>query len=53
MPLFTVKADVGVKGEAKRVLIKRSTGATEVYMLDNPRTDDVLVRPGDEMEFAK
>jgi protein involved in polysaccharide export with SLBB domain len=53
MPLFTIKADVGVKADAGRAIIRRTSGASETYKLDDIRTDDVLITSGDSVEFAK
>jgi protein involved in polysaccharide export with SLBB domain len=53
MPLFTIKADVGVKADAVRVVIRRSSGTTETYELRDARTDSVLISAGDVVEFAK
>jgi hypothetical protein len=53
MPLFTVRADVGVKNDALRVVIKRPSGTTETYSLADMRTDSVLVSAGDVVEFGK
>lgn len=53
MPLFTVKADVGVKAGATRVVINRASGVVETFGLIDPKTDDVLVRAGDTVEFSK
>ena len=53
MPLYSVKADVGVNRDAKVVVIKRLSGVTEIYALALPHTDDVLVMAGDAIEFEK
>jgi polysaccharide export outer membrane protein len=53
VPLFTIKADVGVKPEASTVLIRRSSGSAETYKIGDLRTDDILVAPGDIVEFAR
>ena len=53
MPLFTIKADVEVHTDATKVLVRRSSGATETYNLSDLRTDDVLVYSGDAVEFVK
>lgn len=53
MPLFTIKADVGVDRNATIVIIRRSSGSSEIYRLNDARTDDVLVSSGDTIEFVK
>jgi protein involved in polysaccharide export with SLBB domain len=53
MPLFTIRAQAGVDPKATRVIITRSGAATtETYELRAPGTDDVLVYPGDALEFV-
>lgn len=51
MPLFTIKADVGVRSGATVVVVTRSSGAIEIYKLGDPRTDDILITVGDAIEF--
>ncbi|MBV9241461.1 MAG: polysaccharide biosynthesis/export family protein [Acidobacteria bacterium] len=53
MPLFTVKADVGVNAWARNVTITHASGSKETHDLRDIRTDDVLVCAGDVIEFAK
>jgi len=36
-----------------RVVIRRSSGTTEMYELRDARTDSVLISAGDVVEFAK
>ena len=53
MPLFTIKAAVGVHPDATMVIIRRSSGASEIYKLTDVRTDDVLIHAGDTIDFEK
>jgi protein involved in polysaccharide export with SLBB domain len=53
MPLFTIKADVGVGAAATKVMLRRSSGASETYDLNDLHSDDVLVYSGDAVEFVK
>lgn len=52
MPLFTLRAEAEVSNDAKRVAITRAgTTAVDTYDLTDPRTDLILVFPGDSIEF--
>ncbi|HEY2847987.1 MAG TPA: polysaccharide biosynthesis/export family protein [Pyrinomonadaceae bacterium] len=53
MPLFTIKATAGVDRAATVVVIRHSSGSTEIYRLADPHTDNVSVSAGDTIEFAK
>ncbi|MFL6374022.1 MAG: polysaccharide biosynthesis/export family protein [Pyrinomonadaceae bacterium] len=53
VPLFTIKADVGLNATATKVMVKRSTGAAETYVLSDLKTDDVLICSGDSIDFMR
>ena len=53
MPLFTIKADAEVHSGATKAVIRRSSGLTQTYKLEDLHTDDVLVYSGDAVEFVK
>ena len=53
MPIFAVRAQAGTGSGVEKVVITRSgTRLTESYMFNLPGTDDVLVYPGDIVEFT-
>jgi len=52
MPLYAIKAEVGVDAPARKVIIRRSqTAEPEIYDFDDASTDDILVQPGSSLEF--
>ena len=53
MPIFALRAQAGTRAGVEKVVITRAiTRVAESYMFDLPGTDDVLVYPGDSVEFA-
>lgn len=53
VPLFVVKADVNVDPKATKVLIRRSDLASiESFELNDAKTDNILIYPGNSVEFA-
>ena len=53
VPLFVIKADAGVGVKATKVVITRGPMLKpEMYNLRDPNTDNVLVYPGNSVEFA-
>ncbi len=53
MPLFAIKAEAIVSSKATRVQISRTADSKpESYDLRDPKTDDVLVFPGNRVEFT-
>jgi len=53
VPLFVVRADVNVDPTAAKVLIRRNELANvESYDLSDEKTDNILVYPGNSVEFA-
>jgi polysaccharide export outer membrane protein len=51
MPLFIVKAEAIVQPKANFVTIKRTNSETETVDLKDAKADDVLIFPGDIVEF--
>lgn len=51
MPLFIVKAEAIVQPKANFVTIKRANSETETVDLKDAKADDVLIFPGDIVEF--
>lgn len=51
IPLYIVKADAVVQTKANQVVIKRANATTEILDLKNSKNEDVLVFPGDILEF--
>lgn len=51
MPLFAVRAEAVVQSKADSAVIKRADSTTETVDLKDPKSDDVLVFPGDIVEF--
>lgn len=52
IPLFVVRAEAIVKPNANRVIIRRANSVTETFDLNLINYEDVLVFPGDIIEFT-
>jgi protein involved in polysaccharide export with SLBB domain len=53
VPLFVIRAEAGVTSKADKVLITRQPGSKiETYDLRVAAADNVLIYPGNEIEFA-
>lgn len=52
IPLFVVKAEAVVQSKATHAIVKRANSQTETLLLKDPKSDNVLVFPGDIVEFA-
>jgi protein involved in polysaccharide export with SLBB domain len=52
IPLFVVRAEAIVKTNANRVIIRRANSVTETFDLNLVNYEDVLVFPGDIVEFS-
>jgi polysaccharide export outer membrane protein len=53
MPLFIIRAQAGVRPTATKVSITRSPGQKpEIYELGDTATDNVLIYPGNKIEFT-
>lgn len=53
VPLYVVRADVNVDPKATKVLIRRNELANvESYDLNDAKTDNILIYPGNSVEFA-
>ena len=51
-PLLIVRAEAVIKPTADRAIIKRSDSQTETLDLKDEKSDDVLIFPGDIVEFG-
>lgn len=51
MPLFVVRAESVVQSKANRAVVKRAGGQTETVDLRDKKYEDVLIFPGDIVEF--
>lgn len=51
VPLFVVKAEAIVSPNAAEVLIRRADSTIEIVKLSDPKADEVLILPGDFVEF--
>ena len=51
VPLFVVKAESIVKPDADEVLIRRGNSDVETIKLNDPKADEILILPGDILEF--
>ena len=51
MPLYVVRAEAVVEARATVALIKRANSETEKISLKDSKSDDVLIFPGDIVEF--
>lgn len=52
VPLFVIKAEAIVQPKATYALIRRANSRTETLSLKDAKVDDVLIFPGDIVEFA-
>lgn len=52
IPLFVVKAEAVVQPKATHAIIKRTNSQTETLVLKDAKSDNVLIFPGDIVEFA-
>ncbi len=53
IPLFVIKAEAIVSPEADKVTIKRKSSEIESHSLKEKTNDDLLIFPGDIIEFEK
>ncbi len=51
VPLYVVRAEAIVRPDTQKVIIKRSDSKTEEFQLNDVKYSDVLVFPGDIVEF--
>lgn len=51
VPLFVVKAESVIKPNADQAVIRRENGELETVNLKDPKADEVLILPGDIVEF--
>ena len=53
IPLFAIRAEAGVNAKAVRALVTRAPLVkVETYVLRDAKTDDVLIYPGNSIEFV-
>lgn len=52
IPLYVVRAEAVVQSKAERVIIKRTNSTTEKFDLKDPKYENILVFPGDIIEFT-
>lgn len=52
VPLFVVKAEAIVESKATQAIIRRANSEIETADLKDPKTDDILILPGDIIEFS-
>lgn len=52
VPLFVIKAEAVVQSKATHAIIKRANSHTETLVLKDTNSDNVLIFPGDIIEFA-
>jgi protein involved in polysaccharide export with SLBB domain len=52
VPLFVIRAEAVVDPKATRVLISRESSNPEIYDLKDAATDNVLIYPGNSLEFV-
>ena len=52
VPLFVIKAEAIVQPRANQVIIRRANGVIETLILNDLKTDEVLISNGDIVEFA-
>jgi len=52
VPLFVIKAEAVVQPKAAYAIVKRANAQTETLSLNDAKSDDFLVLPGDVIEFA-
>ena len=53
IPLYVVRAEAIVKPEAEKVIVKRKNTETETFDLSDSKYENVLIFPGDIVEFTK
>ena len=53
VPLFVIRAEAIVQPQAEKVIIKRKNLVTETYNLNESEYENILVFPGDIIEFTK
>ncbi len=51
IPLYVIKAEAVVKSNAAAAIIKRLNAETETVVLADQKSDDILIFPGDIIEF--
>lgn len=51
IPLYVVKADAVVQAKSNQLTIKRANASTEILDLKDSKNDEVLIFPGDILEF--
>jgi len=51
MPLYVIRAEAIVQPRATAAFIKRANAETEKINLNDPKSDDILIFPGDIVEF--
>jgi polysaccharide export outer membrane protein len=52
IPLYVVRAEAVVQAKAERVIIKRADSTTEKFDLKDSKYENILVFPGDIIEFT-
>ena len=52
VPLYVVRAEAIVQAKAAQAIIRRTSGRTETIQLKDAKSDDVLIFPGDIVEFG-
>lgn len=52
IPLFVIKAEAIVQAKANQVVIRRANSQVESYSLNDAKTDETLIMPGDIVEFS-
>ena len=54
VPLYVVRAEADVNPRATKVIVRsRTLGAATTYDLRSAATENILIRPGDEIEFTQ
>ena len=52
VPLYVIRAEAVVQPKATQANVRRASGATEVIILKETKSDEILIFPGDIVEFA-
>jgi protein involved in polysaccharide export with SLBB domain len=52
VPLYVVRAEAVVQAKATQAVLRRADGASETIQLKEAKSDDVLIFPGDIVEFG-
>jgi protein involved in polysaccharide export with SLBB domain len=52
VPLYVVRAEAVVQPKATQAVLRRTNGAAETVQLKEAKSDDVLIFPGDIVEFG-